>query len=346
MQSGASPFPSTPLTRRLGVDHPIIAAPLGRGTTPDFLRAVADAGGIGFVALLSMPEDEVVSRLAPFTAATNGRFGVNLTLIVDQRRRLQAALGSGVRLVSLWYGDPAPYVPLIKAAGATSFWTVGSPEEAAHAADLGVDFLVVQGSEAGGHLVGTAPIMSLLPAVVDAARGVPVIAAGGIADGRGLAAALCLGACGIWMGTRFVASIEAANHPGHKESIVRAGARDLIETELFDGGWSNAPHRVIRNTTVRCWEEAGCPPAGARPGEAERVGSFPDGRPLLRYDVATPWAQMEGDWESAALYAGASAQLVRSVEPVRCIFSNIVADAAAALSQFAGGSPRSKEQKE
>lgn len=323
----------TPLSDRLGLRVPVLAAPLGRGSTPAFLAALAQEGAMGFVALMHMPEPEVRQALSAYIAATGdgARFGVNLTLIVDQSRRLDAALEAGCRIVSLWQGDPAPYARRAKDAGATVFWTVSGPEEAARAADLGVDFLVCQGREAGGHLVGAAPLMALLPAVVDAARGVPVVAAGGIADGRGLAAALALGACGAWMGTRFIACAESGNHLGHKQRIVEAGFGDLAETTLFDGGWPDSLHRVLRNATLAAWEAAGSPQPGARPGEGERIGAFPDGRAMLRYDVATPWDGMEGNWAEGALYAGASAALVRSVEPVGAILARIEAEAGAAL---------------
>jgi nitronate monooxygenase len=140
---------------------------------------------------------------------------------------------------------------------------------------------------------------------------VPVVAAGGLADGRGLAAALALGACGAWMGTRFVASAESGNAPGYKQRIAQAGFADLVETTLFDGGWPSSPHRVVRNSTVARWEAGGRPASGSRPGEGERIGSFPDGTPMLRYNVSAPWASMEGDWEAGPHYAGASAALVR-----------------------------------
>lgn len=323
----------TELTEALGLRAPIIAAPLGRGSTPRFLGAVAEAGAFGFVALMHMPEQDVRRELdaCVATAGGTGRFGVNLTLIKDQHRRLDTALEAGTEVVSLWYGDPSPYVPRVKEAGGKVFWTVGSPAEAERAADLGVDFLVCQGREAGGHLVGMAPLMSLLPAVVDAARGVPVVAAGGIADGRGLAAALNLGAVGVWMGTRFVASEEAANHAGYKDKIVRAGAGDVLETTLFDGGWPDSPHRVIRNSTVAGWEDAGRPPSGQRPGEGERIGSYPSGEPFLRYTDASPWETFDGDWEAAPHYAGTSCALVRAVVPVREIVDEVVAGAEQAL---------------
>jgi nitronate monooxygenase len=243
----------TVLTKRLGLRYPVIAAPLGRGATPQFLAALAREGSMGFVALMHMPETEVRQMLSGYIAATGGgdRFGVNLTLISDQTRRLDAALEAGCRIVSLWQGDPTRYARRAKDAGAVVFWTVSGPRDAARAADIGVDFIVAQGREAGGHLIGEAPLMSLLPAVVDAAGSVPTIAAGGIADGRGLAAALALGACGVWMGTRFVASVESGNHPGYKQRIANADFADLVDTTLFDGGWPESPHRAGRAMSVR-----------------------------------------------------------------------------------------------
>jgi nitronate monooxygenase len=323
----------TVLTKRLGLRYPVIAAPLGRGSTPQFLGALAREGAMGFVALMHMPEPEVRQTLSGYVVAAGAgnRFGVNLTLVVDQTRRLEAALEAGCRIVSLWQGDIASYARRAKAAGATVFWTVSGPADAARAANLGVDFVVVQGREAGGHLVGEAPLMSLLPAVVDASGGVPVVAAGGIADGRGLAAALALGACGVWMGTRFVASAESGNHPSYKAKIMGAKFSDLVETTLFDGGWPESPHRVIRNSTLTRWEQAGRPAPGARPGEGERIGTFPNGTPMLRYNVSTPWASMEGDWEAGPHYAGASAALINEVEPIAYILSRIEAEAEATL---------------
>jgi nitronate monooxygenase len=329
----------TALTERLGLRYPVIAAPLGRGSTPQFLGALAREGAIGFVALMHMPEAEVRQTLSGYVAAAGGgnRFGVNLTLIIDQTRRLEAALEAGCRVVSLWQGDIARCARRAKDAGATVFWTVGGPAEAARAADLGVDFVVVQGREAGGHLVGEAPLMSLLPAVVDAAGRVPVVAAGGLADGRGLAAALAIGACEVWMGTRFVASAESGNHPGYKRRITEASFDDLVETTLFDGGWADSPHRVIRNSTMARWEAAGSPAPGARPGEGERIGSFPDGTQMLRYNAATPWDAMDGDWEAAPLYAGTSAALIDKVEPIAAILARLAADAEAALTRARPG---------
>jgi nitronate monooxygenase len=236
---------------------------------------------------------------------------------------------------SLWQGDIEPYVRTIKDAGGLVFWTLGTPAEAARAKDLGVDFIVSQGQEAGGHYVGSAPTMSLLPSVVDAAKGVPVLAAGGVADGRGLVAALALGACGAWMGTRFVASKESANHRGYKERVVAARATDLVETELFDPPGQECPHRVIRNSTFSQWEEAGRPARGQRPGESDRISSFPNGKPLYRYDAAAAWDAMEGDWEASPLYAGTSIDLIHEVKSVAEIVGEIEATAQASLDKIA-----------
>jgi nitronate monooxygenase len=325
----------TPLTDRLGLRYPVLGAPIGRGATPTYVGALERAGALGFVALAHVPKVEVRQFLSDYlTFAGDGcRFGINLTLTEDQTARLEAALEVGCRVVSLWHGDPASYVRRAKDAGAVVFWTVGAPSEAARAADLGVDFLVCQGREAGGHLVGSAPLIALLPAVADAARGVPVVAAGGIADGRGLAAALCLGGCGIWMGTRFVSSLESGSHPGYKRRIANAESTDLAETTLFDGGWKDAPHRVIRNETFEMWERAGRPPSGARPGEGEAVAKFPDGRTMLRYDSASPWAGMDGYWGATALYAGASVALVREIEPIAEILMHVEQQAETTLDQ-------------
>lgn len=259
----------TVLTRRLGLRYPIIAAPLGRGSTPDFLAMLAREGAMGFVALGHMPERTVHETPSSYIVATGGadRFGVNLVVVGDQTRRLDAALDAGCRIVSILRGNAESYIGRAKAAGATVFWTVAGSADAARAEELGVDFIVAQGREAGGHLTGEAPLMAL----VDAAKGVPVIAAGGIADGRGLAAALALGACGVWIGTRFIASAESGNHAGHKRKVVEAGFSDLVETTLFDGGWPDSPHRVVRNSTYRHWEAAGRPLRfAARRGREDR----------------------------------------------------------------------------
>ena len=140
---------ATALTKRFGLRYPVIAAPLGRGATPEFLAALAREGSMGFVALMHMPEAEVRQLPSGYidSGATGGgdRLGVNLTLASDQMHRLDAALEAGCRIVSLWQGDPTRYTRRAKDAGAVVFWTVSGPDDAARAADIGVDFVVAQG---------------------------------------------------------------------------------------------------------------------------------------------------------------------------------------------------------
>jgi NAD(P)H-dependent flavin oxidoreductase YrpB (nitropropane dioxygenase family) len=173
-------------------------------------------------------------------------------------------------------------------------------------------------------------------AVVDAVAPLPVVAAGGIGDGRGLAAVLCLGAGAAWLGTRFIATTEAPFDPVYKDAIVRASVTDTLYSSLFDGGWPDAPHRALRNSTVREWERAGQPPTGERPGEGQPVAEAADGTPILRYDDALPSLGSRGNLEALALYAGQSAGLVRSVRPVREVIISIVDDAEAVLAAPGG----------
>ena len=262
---------------------------------------------------------------------TQHAFAVNLVLEWDQHERLAAALEEGVRIVSLFWGDPAPYLPLVADAGAVSMVTVASAEEARQVVDAGADAVVAQGWEAGGHVWGEVASLPLIPAVADAVSPVPVVAAGGIADGRGLAAALCLGAGAAWMGTRFVATVEAPMHESYKQRVVESAETATVHTTLFDGGWPDAPHRVLENETVRNWIAAGSPPAGARPGEGEVVATE-RGEPVRRYADAPPKPHTEGRTDLLALYAGQSAGVVGAVEPAGEVVRRTAADAAVILS--------------
>src|SRR5207247_1700404 len=138
----------------------------------------------------------------------------------------------------------------------------------------GVDAVIVQGVEAGGHVKGTTSVWELIPATVEAINPVPVLASGGIGDGAGLARALRLGAQAVSLGTRFVASDEAWLHPAYKQRVVEATAEDTVLNELYDLWWPDAPGRTLRNKTLEEWESAGCPPPGRRPGEGTSIGNL------------------------------------------------------------------------
>lgn len=324
----------TSLTRLLGIRHPIISAPMGRSSRPELAAAVTNAGGLGGLGFSWDSPQHIEELVGAVRRLTNdGPFLANFVLEWDQHARMDAALAAGARIVSFCWGDIAPYIERARAAGALIVHTVGTAEEARRAVDLGVDVLVAQGNEAGGHVLSRLSTMVLTPLVADVAGKVPVVAAGGIADGRGLAAALMLGASGVWLGTRFLASTEATCHSDYKRRLIEAAASDTIETTLFDGGWPGAPMRVLRNRTVDAWEAAGRPESGSRPGEGEEIGRTPDGNSVRRYSFASLLSGGRGNIDDYAIYAGESVGLVREILPAANIVGALIEDAAQILAQ-------------
>ncbi|MGN6380694.1 MAG: NAD(P)H-dependent flavin oxidoreductase [Gaiellales bacterium] len=312
----------------VGVELPVVQAPIA--VSPALTAAVAEAGGLGVVPGSWLAVDELRAVIREMRAATDRPFALNLVLEWDQYERLAVVLEEGVPVISLFWGDPAPYLALIADADAVSLVTVGSAQEARGAVAAGARAVVAQGWEAGGHVWGGVAGLPLIPAVADAVAPVPVGAAGGVADGRGLAAALCLGAGAVWMGTRFVATREAPMHEIYKQRVVSSAETGTVHTRLFDGGWPDAPHRVLVNETVEQWMAAGRPKPGSRPGEGDVVATE-HGEPLVRYSDSPPTPDTEGRPELLALYAGQSSGLVRSVEGARDVVQATVRDAAALL---------------
>jgi nitronate monooxygenase len=323
----------TPFCRALGLKAPVVQAPVGSASTPELAAAVSNAGGLGMLALTWTPVDAVRERIRATRALTDRPFGVNVVLEWDQHERVRAALQESVAGVSTFWGDPAPYVDAIHAGGALHVHTVGSAEEARRAVDAGVDVIVAQGWEAGGRVWGEVTTLALVPAVVDAVRPVPVLAAGGVADGRGLAAVLALGAQAAWVGTRFLLAHEASVHPAWRRHIRDASETGTLHSTLFDRGWPNAPARTLRNSTVRAWERAGRPAAPTRPGEDDVVARAPDGRRLYRYGADAAAAGVTGDVEALALYAGQGAGIVHDVLPAAAIVEELTSGAAASLAR-------------
>jgi nitronate monooxygenase len=322
----------TPLCERLGIALPIIQAPMAGAVGPALAAAVSDAGGLGMLALWRADADTIRRQVREVRSLTPRPFAVNLNLEFPQEERLAVCLDEGVPIISLFWGDPAALAPRAKAGGAIVLHTVGSAGNARRAVDCGVDVIVAQGWEAGGHVCGTVATLPLVPAVVDAVSPTPVVAAGGIADGRGLAAVLALGASGAWIGTRFLASEEAAIHPWYRKRLLRATENDTVFfEELFDVRWPKAPHRVLRNKTVEAWEAAGRPPSGQRPGEGEVIATSPTSGEIVRYQSYTPGADAEGDIEALSLWAGQSVGLVSRLQPAGEIVREIAAEAQAIL---------------
>jgi NAD(P)H-dependent flavin oxidoreductase YrpB (nitropropane dioxygenase family) len=326
----------TILCQRLGIELPIIQAPMGGGAVgPRLAAAVSNAGGLGMLVPWRADIATVRRQIRQTRALTAKPFGVNLNLEFPQEERLEACLDEGVRVISFFWRDPAALMPRAKKAGATVLHTVGSAADAKRAVDCGVDIIVSQGWEAGGHVRGTVATMPLVPTVVDAVSPVPVVAAGGIADGRGLAAVLALGAAGAWIGTRFLASAEAAIHPRYRELLFNADENSTVFlNDLFDVTWPKAPHRVLRNKTVEAWEAAGCPPSGKRPGEGAVIATSPAG-PIVRYQTASPGPDTEGDIDAMPLWAGQSVGLVSKLQPAGDIVREIADEADRILRRLA-----------
>ncbi len=321
----------TPLARTLGIEVLIFSAPMGGGTAgPALVSAVSNAGGCGLLGLGGVPAAAVPELIRATRAATSRPFGAGLLLPLLDPAAFEACLAGGLACLLLFWGDVAPHVARAKAHDLRVFAQVGSVAEARDAARAGADAVIAQGVEAGGHVRGTTRLETLLPAVVDAVAPLPVLAAGGIADGEGVAAALAAGAQGAVIGTRFLASREAAASDAYKQRVVAARAEDTVRTSLFDVGWPDAAHRVIRNRAFREWEAAGRPAPGARPGEGSSIGIVRFGDTTVdvpRYSVMSPLASFEGDPELAALYAGESCARIEAVEPAATLMERIVLEA-------------------
>lgn len=313
----------TPLCEQLGIDCPIVQAPIGPVAAPALAAAVSNAGALGTLGL-SWSHD-AGGLVRETSALTKLPFGGNLVLEWDQRARLDAALDAGLRIVSFTWGDPGPYIAAVHDAGGIVLHTVGSADEARRAVAAGVDVVVAQGWEAGGHVWGSVATLPLVPAVVDAVAPLPVVAAGGIGDGRGVAAVLALGAQAAWVGTRFLLAEECAVHERYRQRVAEAVETDAEwYADLYDVGWRNAPHRALRNATAERWEREGRPPSGARPGEGEPVAARASGEPIVRYTSATPAEGMTGDVDALSLWAGQSVALARVRQPAAEIVADLV----------------------
>ena len=320
----------TPVCDLLGIDVPLVQAPIGRASCPELAAAVSNAGALGMLGASFHDEAGLRATLEETVGLTDQPFGVNLILEWDQRDRLAVCLEQGVRLISYFWGElspGSPYVEEAHAAGALVILTVGAADEARRAVDAGVDVIVAQGLDAGGHVWGSVGTIALVPAVVDAVAPTPVIAAGGLGDGRGLAAVLALGGQAAWMGTRFVVADEARSHPDYRDRVVAARETDAVwSTGVFDAGWS-APVRTLENTTLQGWRQAGSAVAGTRPGETDIVAHRADGSAVARYDYAPPVVGMSGDLEAMANHAGQSTGVVKKRQPAAEIVHEVTEEA-------------------
>ena len=320
----------TSLCKLLNIEAPVICAPMGPHITSLELAAdVSNAGGLGIISFGGYPPPILRQEIRRLRALTKKPFGVNLLLQFPVEEHVDVCVDERVPVISFFWGDPSPYVERAHAAGLKVIDQVGSVEAAKRSAGAGVDAIIAQGVEAGGHIAGQVSTMVLVPRVVDAVSPVPVAAAGGIADARGLVAALALGAEGVVLGTRFLATPEAAAHPIYKQKVLEATEEDTVRTTLFGRGWPNAPHRTLRTAFVNEWLKDEARGSEQRVDEPVIGESIFGGErvPLQRFAGFPPTAEATGDIESMGLLAGQSVGLVTDIKPATVIVRELVADA-------------------
>lgn len=307
---------ATAFTELVGCEVPIQQAGMGGVSTPELAAAVSTAGGLG---MLTASADNVLADVDAAAGAAAGRpVGINFLMPFFDRAVLEA-VAPKVRLVDWFWGQPDPeLIGIAHDAGALAAWQVGTRDEAVAAADAGCDLVIAQGIEAGGHVRGTIGLLPLLDVVLGAVD-VPVVAAGGIGTGRGLAAVLAAGATAARIGTRFVATLESGAHPRYKEALVLAQAADTVLTEAFGIWWPGAPHRVLRSA-VHAAGALDDDQAGEVTGAGEPV-------PIPRFAVVPPTQATHGHVEAMALYAGQSVGAVTAIPPAADVVREIVSDA-------------------
>ena len=303
----------TPLCDFLGIDYPILQGGMAWVATPELVGAVSEAGALGILGAGNAPPALVEAQLQQIRAMTSKPFGVNVPMFSPfVQDVVEVCVQEKVPVVTTGAGNSSPYIPTLKRGGTFVIPLVASVALARRLERAGADALVAEGCDSGGHIgdVGTLP---LVPQIVDAVA-IPVIAAGGIADGRGLAAALALGAVGVQMGTRFICTEECAVHRNYKDAIVKAGDRGTATA----GHSLGHPVRALRNLMMRRFREM----EREHLTEDELV-EFGEGR--LRLAVE------EGDVTQGSLMAGQSCGLIRDIVPVAELIQRIISEAEALL---------------
>ena len=308
----------TPVCDLLGITHPIVLGGMATGTSVPLVAAVSHTGGLGILGVTGQSAAEIQEQIAAIRAATPKPFGVNFLLFLTSEANFAAALEARPPVVSFAWARPDQnlqhYIQRVHDAGLLAMYMAGEVPEASRAAEAGADVIVAQGTEGGGH-VGWMASMTLVPMVVEAVTSRPVLAAGGIADGRGLAAALALGAAGVLLGTRFLATDEAPIHTNLKQAIVQSNGHDTVLTEIPDIAagqvWPGAMARTLHNRFVAQWSgrEWALRQQARTVGEAARV------------------ARLAGDVDNAPILIGQDAGLIDSILPAAEVIQRMVAQA-------------------
>jgi enoyl-[acyl-carrier protein] reductase II len=310
----------TRVTESLGIDAPILSAGMATRADATLAAAVSNAGGLGILGTVDRELDDIEGQIARIRALTDRPFGVNSVIADADKERWDVILQGRPPVIQTSWGNPKEIGKRIHAIGCIHIHQVASAAAAREAVAAGVDFIIAQGSEAGGH-VGFVGGVALVPQVVDVAEGIPVIAGGGIVDGRGLAAALALGAEGVLVGTRFLATPEAPVAPYVKNAIVDAKSESIVLTDVPDRvwevRWEGATTRVLLNRLVRELQ--------AQPGD---LGSE---RETIAAEIEAAYDRQDADY--VPLYMGQGAGAITEILPVAEIVRRMVADAETALAR-------------
>ncbi|PWW23464.1 nitronate monooxygenase [Geodermatophilus normandii] len=307
----------TPFTTLVGCSVPVQQAPMGAVSSPDLVVAVAEAGGVGTVSALGLAPEVLLRRLDGVRRRTSGVLAANV-VTPDVGEPLVADVAARVRLVDFFWFDPSPrLVDAAHRAGALVNWQVGSVAEARAAVDAGCDVVTVQGIEAGGHVRGSEPLLPLLREVLDAVE-VPVLAAGGIADGRSFAEVVAAGAAGARIGTRLLATTESGASPAYKQAVVDAAGDSTVVTDAFAVCplCATSPRaRVLRAAVDRL----------AELDDDVVATTGPTRVPVPRGSGLPPVTGTEGHLDAMAMYAGAGVGAVTDVRPAAGVVAELVA---------------------
>lgn len=326
----------TPVTRRFGLRTPILNAGMAMIARPALAAAVSEAGGLGTLGNDVNPPEGLRALVHETRALTARPFGVDLIGEFTTEAHVDVLVEERVALVIFfWTTPPADWVRRLQAVGSAVWMQVGSVAEAHEAVARGVDGLVVQGAEAGGHTRAEASTMTLFPRIRRLFPALPMAAAGGIADGATMAAALMLGADAVWCGSRFLASAEANAHAGYQQRVVEADVGDTVVTTLFGPEWPDQPMRVLRRPEVQAALDGRAPSVDA--SVLATIGSVVLGGarvPLPPFSAILPMRDFEGDIDRACLTMGQSAGNIDAVLPAAEIVHRMDAEARQALARF------------
>lgn len=316
----------TKLTELLKVDHPIMLAGMGGVSYAELCAAMCNAGGYGVLGMAGTGPEFIKGQMKRVRELTDKPFGVDLLAASPEslEESVDVIIKGGADSFVAGLGVPMPIMKRLKDAGVKVMVVGGAVKHAVKAEQAGCDAVILQGGEGGGHtgLVGTMPLVAQ---AVDAVK-IPVIAAGGIYDGRGLAAALALGACGVWMGTRFIASEEAHAANMYKQAIIGAGDTDTTRTRCYSG----KPMRCRTNEYINDWETR---PEDIKPFPFQAIHSSQTG---VIGGIGGIVDEAKLDTDTSCFAMGQSAGGVHEVKPVAGIVADIMRDAEAAIDRLSG----------